>query len=316
MRHTDESYALMLLTLPMSASGSETPRPLDGEEAGRVAAQLSLAGNRGLDSLMGLDVPGVMRALDTSEDAAYRICLLLDRDMQLGRLIEECEGEDVQIVTPLDAAYPALISRRLGQYMSPALFARGSLSLAQGDSIGILGVSGVKTDERAAKGVKALCLNAAANGFGLVTCEEPGVCRLALKSALELGGRLICPLAGGLHAFGAQVTRALEEGSLLLLSQTHPRHQALAADERERTRLMMALSRAAFIVTTDGKRGEIELAKKANCGYVYVYDDDAYPQNRSLLGRDFIPVDELGYFDIATNAALWTQPEVQQLSFL
>ena len=227
MRHSDEAYAMMLLTLPMTP-GDSAPKALSGEELAFLAGQLSLGGKAQLSALLGADVPGLMRSLGIGEDEAYRLCTLLDRDMQLVHLMDECGGEGIEIITPFDAEYPELVRRRMGVYLSPALFVCGQVALLRAEYIGVLGISGIRTDKRASEGVEALGINAAINGFGIVTGEEAGICRIARESALKHDGRLICALSGDLRGFCKAHSKAINQGNLLALSQAHPKRSTSA----------------------------------------------------------------------------------------
>ncbi len=316
MRHSDEAYAMMLLTLPMNPGGDSAPKALSGEELAFLAGQLSLSGKAQLSSLLGADVPELMGRLGIGEDEAYRLCTLLDRDMQLVHLMDECESEGIEIVTPFDAAYPELVRRRMGAYSSPALFACGQLALVGAEYVGILGISGIKTDKRASEGVEALCINAAINGFGIVTSEEPGICRAARESALKHDGRLVCALGGSLRGFAKAHAKAIHQGNLLALSQAHPGSEGGAGAAFPRNQLIFALSRAAFVLTSDGRRSEADAARKAGCEHLYAYADEAYALNRSLYSKGFEPVGELKSFDVATKAADWMRPDAEQLRFL
>jgi predicted Rossmann fold nucleotide-binding protein DprA/Smf involved in DNA uptake len=318
MRHTDEAYAMMLLTLPLDPGGEGALRPLSAEEFSAVAGQLDLSGENSLGSLMGLDVAGVMRLLGTDEATAYRLCLLMDRDMQLSRLIDECADDQTEIVTPFDSAYPQGVKRRLGLYCSPALFAKGNLELLQAPYLGILGISGVQTTQRARTGVRALVMRAAVNGLGVVAGDEMGACRAAREEALRQDARLVCALTGGLKTFARQEENvaALSQGNMLLLSGAHPLSGPGAQEAARRNRVVFALSQAAFVITTDGRRGEAEAARRGWCRHLYVYNDEAYPQNASLASRGFEKVDDLESFSVADRAEEWLRPDAEQLSFL
>ena len=318
MRHTDEAYAMMLLTLPLDPGGEGLLKPLSADELAAVAGRLDLNSEKNLGSLMGLDVAGAMRLLGADESFAYRLCLLMDRDMQLSRLIDECADDDTEIVTPFDGAYPQGVKRRLGIYSSPAFFAKGSLELLQAPYLGILGISGVQTTSRARAGVKALVTRAAVNGLGIAAGDEMGACRAAREDALEQDARLCCVLSGGMKAFSQQAenAKALRQGNLLLISCAHPQSAAGSQDAAQRNRLLFALSQAAFVITTDGRRGESEALRRGWCEHLYVHQDDNYPQNASLAAKGFEAVSDLEGFSVSDHAEAWLRPDAEQLSFL
>ena len=59
-----------------------------------------------------------------------------------------------------------------------------------------------------------------------------------------------------------------------------------------------------------------EAARRGWCRHLYVYDDEAYPQNASLASRGFEKVDDLESFSVADRAEDWLRPDAEQLSFL
>ncbi len=318
MYHSDDAFAMMLLTLPLSPMGDSTVRPLSFDELSALAGKLGVESEGRLSRLLGQDMFSLMRLFGIDEEYAYRLCLLLGRDMLLSRLVEDCVSKGTEIVTPFDEPYPENVKQRLGVYYSPIFFAKGNLALLEAPYVGITGISGIRTAPEVKKGIEHLLYTCALNNFGLVTGEEAGVCRLAAGYALENESRLICALTGGFDDFTTDEGHAyaIEDGSMLVLSTAHPAAAPNPAVSPLRNKLIFTLSHACFVLTTDLRRGEADAAKKKLCDYNYVLTDPSLPQNASLVNKGFEPIRDLSSFDTATHAAKWRRPLAQQMSFL
>ncbi len=318
IEHNDDAYVMMLLTMPLSPMSDGALSPLKTDEFAFLASQLERSGSLNLGQLLGQDVGGLQNLLDIDEEFAYRLCMLLSRQLILGRLIEDCLSSGTEIVTPFDRQYPESILRRLGATQSPVLFLQGDPALLNADSIGITGISGVKTSQEMRHGLERLVIRAALNGFGLVTGSEAGVCRLAVGYALENEGRAVCVLTGGLEDFTSDSAHAyaLSSGNMAVLSPAHPASKPLAQLLPLRNRLIFCLSRAAFIVTSDGKRSETEVLRKKLCDYTYLLTDPSLPLNEVLRQKGFTETDDLRNLDIDSLSRSWKTPGVEQISFL
>lgn len=310
MRHTDESFTAMLLTLPLAGEGTEAVKPLSGAELGYIAAQLSLMGNGDLSTLMGRDVSALMRLIGLTEAEAYRLCILLGRDLLLYKLLEDCMDRGISVLTPFDAGYPARLKGNLGGIKAPPVFVKGSMELLGADYVGILGIEGVKTPPSILSGVTDLVSQAAEYGLGIATENSLGACRAARSAAEQYGARLICALDGGINAPGGKYEKQIDEGTALLISLSHP---DAPAGTRDVTQLICALSCAAFIATADGKREEAEIARQKLCDYLYVFDSDVLPGNAAAASRGF---EKIVRADVAANYDKWTGNRGEQLSFL
>ena len=318
VRHNDAAYVMMLLGMPLSPMSDGALNPLNAEEFSVLAAALYPNTAVRIEDLIRQDIYALQGKMRLDDEFINRLSLLLSRQMILGRLIEDCQDEGTEILTPFDQQYPQGIKKRLGTYQSPVLFVKGNVQLLEAGYIGILGVSGIKTTDAMRRGVERLVNRAAINRFGLVTGAEPGVCRLAAGFALENEGRLVCVLTGGLNEFASDSGHAyaIESGNLLALSAAHPAARAKNTLLPARNRLIFALSRAAFIVTSDGKRSETEALRKRLCDEVYLLTDPALPLNAALKQKGFKETEDLNLLDIDALSKNWSAPEAQQLSFL
>lgn len=304
----------MLLTLPLAAQGETEVRPLTPSEYYGVLGRLDMDSARHPGILMGKDIPQIMRLLSVSEAMAYRLCILMDRDTLLYKLLDECMDTNTEIVTWADAECPAQLAAR--QDLSPAMFVRGPLSLLQTDCLGILGISGIRTPDDVERGLNCIADQAAINGLGIVTGGEPGAGRVVRRRTLQNDGRLVCVLNGGMNAFctESEYAQSLVNGNLLVISQTHPDARADEADTAERNRLIFCLSCAALVAAADAKRSEAEAVRRQMCDYLYVLHHEELPQNLPLEERGFEAVSDLAAFVSAARVAAWTGLKAQQIS--
>lgn len=316
IEHNDDAYVMMLLTMPLSPIGDGSLAPLTADEFASLGALLEPNTSVRLRQLLGQDVAGLESMLGIGEEFAYRLCLLLSRQLLLGRLIEDTLNSGTEIITPFDRQYPENLKRRLGLYQCPALFLKGNPDLLNARYIGVTGISGIKTTPDLRNGLERLVMRAAINGFGLITGSEAGVCRLAAGFALENDGRIVCALTGGFDDFTTDAGHAfaIKCGNMAVVSPAHPASKPNNGLLPLRNRLIFCLSRAAFVVTSDGKKSETEAVRRKYCDHAYLLTDPALPLNATLKQKGFDEVSDLGSLDVDSLSALWQQPKAEQLS--
>lgn len=318
MRHNDDAFTAMLLTLPLTADREELVRPLSSLEFSALTERMSAKGAGRIGELIGLDVSGIMRLLDLSEADAYRLCMLLSRTMPLSYAMERFYEQNLELLTLYDAPYPERLLSRLGSEAPAAMYACGELSLLNAPLVGIFGIAGVKMNKTVEANLKALVRGIVNEGFGIVTSSELGACYLAENEAIACGGKVVCVLAGDLmrktneEAYAA----AIAGKNMLLLSLVHPDAPYTAVHAQARNRVVFALSRASFIATTDGKRGEYEALRHRLCDWIYAFDTPEPAGNRIAIARGATPVNDIQQMDFFQYARNWRMASAEQLSFL
>ncbi|MBR5258630.1 MAG: DNA-processing protein DprA [Clostridia bacterium] len=318
MQHNDKAYAYMLLTLPLTA-GEESALPLTSKEVAWIAGRLDINDSRGIGQLIGLEEIQLMNLLSIGSEEAYRIRLLLDRNMPLAKLIEDCITSRIDILTPFGKDYPARLIRALGKYNCPVLFAKGNVDLLKGCNIGLNGIGGVKTSESLKSGLKAFAGELVHNGFGIISQDAPGACRHAVKEMLDLSGNTVLMAQAGLNVCGqemnSELASKLEQN--LIIGLCHPDRQDDSKNTALRTRTLFALSQAVFVLSTDARRGEQEAARLKLCDDLYVLESPECEANASLANKGFKTVKDIGDFSVSAVAGKWhSSDEYNQLSFL
>ncbi len=318
MRHTDESFTTMLLTLPLAADSAELVAPLSNQEFAQLSRRAAAAGLNGIGRLMGMDVSGIMRLLDASEQEAYRLCMLLSRTMPLSYALERFIDKNIDVLTRGDSLFPSRLSDRLEDDAPNTMYVKGSIDLLQTPLIGIFGISGVKLEPDADRGLRELIKGVASQGYTIITASELGACRRAENMALSEGAQLVVVVAGDMTALseGAMYKNALSHGDALFVSLAHPDAAYSAQNAQARNRFVYAMSQAAFIATTDGKRGETEAARKKICPKLYAFDTETPPGNRAVIARGIAPLRDVRLIDFRQYAENWKLANGEQTTFL
>ena len=285
MGHNDDAYAAMLLTMALSPNKEEYARPMSTPEFRRFEAAARESSFRGIGKLLDMDISGLMIYLGLTEDEAYRAYTLLHRGMQLSYALEGFSGEGIEVVTQYDAGYPERLRLKLGDNAPPAFYLCGDGGLLGRPAIAIVGVSGVRTTPEVRQAIETLVRGAVARGMSVITGGEPGVSRMAASLVSEQGGTLVDLLGGGMreHLHGDGIALLVGSGRAAVLSLEHPDAMFTVSHAMARNRLLFALSDAAFVFNTDGRRGELEALQSRACDWIYAWS--AYAGNRPLIAR-------------------------------
>lgn len=317
MQHNDDAFTAMLLTLPLSANKEEMVRPLSSAEFSVLLERVEASSLRNMGDLIGMDISGIMSQLQLPEAEAYRLCMLLSRTMPLSYAMERYYEQSIDILTMMDAVYPARLTERLKSDAPTAMYLCGDESILSHPMIGILGISGVKMDKKAEEGVRMLVRAIHNEGFGIITSSEPGACRVAEKEAFEIGAKLVCVLAGDLMKKKDEemYAEAIARKQAVLVSLVHPDAPHTGVHAVSRNRVVYAMSHAAFIATTDAKRGESEAMRKRLCDWLYVFDTPSPTGNRIVISRGATPVQHIEKMNFSKYAENWRMADAEQLSF-
>ena len=314
MAHTDDAYAAMLLTLALSPNREEYARPLSTAEFRRFEAAARESSFHGIGKLMDMDISGLMIYLGLTEEESYRAYTLLHRGVQLSYALEGYAGEGIEIVTQYDATYPQRLRRKLGEAAPPCFYLCGSADLMNKPAVAIAGVSGVRTTPEAHDAVAAIIRSAIAQGYAVVTGGEPGVARMAAGLVAGQGGCLIDILGGGMreHLKDDAIAQLVGEGRAAVLSLEHPDAMFTVSHAIARNRLLFALSDAAFIFNTDGRRGELDALQNRTCDWIYAWE--GYAGNRPLIARGAVPFDAPTDERLREMSRHWASSSAQQLN--
>ena len=314
MYYGDDAFATMLLTVSLSPNRAEYVRPLSTPEYRRISQRAGASSVGRLGGLLGVDISGVMQLLAVPEEEAYRIFTLLNRGVQLSYALEAFEQKGIQAFTCFDNGYPQKLKSRMEAGAPPSLFFAGNRALFDRPAISVIGVSGIKTTPEVRQSIEAIVLGAKELGFPVIAGGELGVSRVAEGLILEHGGKLIVAVAGGLqeHALEETVAKLLADGRAALLSVEHPESLFTIPHAIARNKIIFALSQAAFVFNTDGKRGETDALKNRLCNWIYAHT--GCPANRALVSRGAVPFGALDLEGFRALSEHWKGTGAEQIN--
>jgi predicted Rossmann fold nucleotide-binding protein DprA/Smf involved in DNA uptake len=318
MIHNDDAFTTMLLTVPITPDKEELARPLSAAEFARLDELAVKTRPGSLGALIDIDMSGLMLRYGMREADAYRVCLLLARNLPLSFLLERLAASDIDLVTLYDAPYPTRIRSALGEKTPPTLFLRGRPELFRQSAIAILGAVPPRGD--AEVHVRSLVRQATEQDYVILTDGMTGLGRIAEDEAYLSGGRVISFLSGSLmdRVQKPMLSKLIEERRGAAVSPLHPEALPTRPHGLARGRCLYAQATATFVFGCETKKGDTwqcasDALRDRTCRYVYAWEPSPFPGNRALIERGAIPF--AGPVNFSQMAALWQGAEAEQLSF-
>jgi len=223
------------------------------------------------------------------------------RDKLVGQvfLAEQLQHERIEMLTVLDAAYPALLKAPLTRsHIPPVLFYAGDLDILKRQTIAIIGSRNASADSLAF--TRAVSQRLAADGTNVISGYARGVDRAAFDGATDSeDGHTTVVLPQGIRTLSGVQMRALqpriEAGQVLLLSQFHPDAPWFMRRAMERNHVVTGLAQVVIVAESGSKGGTWEGATGAlkRGRRVYVRqsrDDQSLAGNQLLLGKGALPL--------------------------
>ena len=317
MQYCDDAYAVMLLTMALTANREEYARPLSTQEFRRLDAAVRASELRSPGKLLGLDISGLMQQLGITEEEAYRIFTLLNRSVQLTYSLEGFLEQGIEVVTQYDRRYPRRLILRLGEAAPPVFYIAGNAELLNRPMLAVVGNSGVKTSPVVRASVEKIVSEARRLGYAVVTGGELGVGRLALNCTAAGEGVQVDVLGGNLAGLAGHVHEPTfielsAQQRTAAVSLEHPEALFTVSHAIARNKVLFALAEAAFVFNSDGKRGEIDAIRDRVCDYVYAWD--GYPGNQPILAKGAQPFASAENLDFDDLRRRWLASRAEQLS--
>lgn len=135
--------------------------------------------------------------LGYSAEMAVRIVELLKDQAILDYYLTKGRRFDCVPLTRAGESYPLRVRKSLGDDSPGCLWAKGDLSLLSEPSISLVGSRDLREDNRYF--AQQLGIQAAKQGFALVSGNARGADKTAQESCLAAGGRVICVVADSLE---------------------------------------------------------------------------------------------------------------------
>ena len=314
MKHNDDAYAAMLLTMALSPNKEEYARPYSVQEFRRFEEAARASRYRGIGRLLDVDISGLMMYLGISEEEGYRAFTLLHRNIQLSYALEGYMMEGLDIVTQYDDEYPRRLERKLGPSAPPCFYRCGDAEILNRPCVAIMGISGVKTTPEVREAIEQLVRGAVERGYVVATGGELGVSRVAQGIVAQSSGTLLDILGGGMHDHlkDDAIAALVGQGRCAVLSLEHPDAMFTVSHAIARNKLLFALADAAFIFSTDGHRGEVDALQNRTCDWIYAWE--GYPGNGPLISRGARPIKNLQGIDLQEMSRHWNSSRAEQIN--
>jgi predicted Rossmann fold nucleotide-binding protein DprA/Smf involved in DNA uptake len=289
-RRSDAEIVALLLVQRLVDSGTS---PLKTSEFASIQEAVG-----DLGQLLGADAECISALAGVGLDMGERIAALLEVATSFAFALEDAEHGGLRVLTRVGDDYPSILLDRLGRMAPPILYLLGDLDLTNTPGFGVVGSRDV--GEEGATVARRAAAMAAEHDLGVVSGGAKGVDRLAMGAALEAGGKAVGVLADSLlrAARDADVRRAINDGSLCLLTPYKPTVGFTVANAMGRNKLIYALAGATLVVACDREKGgswsgAVE-ALRQDISPVLVWTGlGAGDGNRPLVERGAQPIDDI-----------------------
>lgn len=229
-------------------------------------------------------------AMGYSGEAAEHIVSLLGEEALLTRYLQKAGARKCVPLTRQDSRYPLPVRRRLGLDSPGCLWAKGDLSILDGPKISLVGCRSLMEENR--RFAREAGLQAAAQGFTLVSGNAAGADQTAQNACLEAGGKVICVVADALHSH-------LEAERVLYLSEEDYDEAFSALRALRRNRVIHTLGEGVLVAQCADGRGGTWSGTRQNLGAgwtkVCCFQDGSRGAKALIsLGATPVSVSELG----------------------
>lgn len=170
--------------------GDPARKPLTTPQLRKLAQRVRGAANP--TELRDL-TPEDLTALGYGPGEAAHIVGLLEEEFRLEHYLRKAEKAGCVPLTWLSPDYPGLLRQRLGDDAPACLWAKGDLSLLRRPMIGLVGSRDLSSENR--RFARAAGIQAARQGYAIVSGNARGADRTAQDACLEAGGRVISIVA-------------------------------------------------------------------------------------------------------------------------
>jgi DNA processing protein len=202
------------------------------------------------------------RELATHGSARTAFEALGERRADPAQLARVCAAQDIQLLTPADGGYPALL--RVIPDAPPVLYARGSLAALVRPSVAIVGAR--RCSRTGADVAAALAASLAERGLSVISGLARGIDTAAHRAAARTGVTVAVIGSGLARPYPAAnrgLVNAIVAADGLLLSEYPPWHGARRHHFPERNRLISGIAMAVVVVEAGEHSGSLITARMA-----------------------------------------------------
>ena len=231
--------------------------------------------------------------LGFNRQSAQRILQLLSQEEQLDWYLNRAVANDCCPITRISAGYPLQLRMRLGMDSPGCLWAKGDVSLLDTQKIALVGSRDLHREN--ARFAHQVGVQAAQQGYTLVSGNARGADITAQEACLEAGGHVISVVADGL------MDHPLREG-VLYLSEDGYDLGFSAQRALSRNRVIHAMSQAVLVAQCTLAKGGTWSGTvknlKENWSPVFCFRDGSEAVTQlTQMGANSIMVDQLKSLD-------------------
>lgn len=269
-------------------------KPYEPSEWSRLAESLLKAELQPYDLTVMSD--NELRNLNFTDTEINRLHQLLNRGGSLAFELEKYESMGISVVTRADKGYPKRLKIKLGKSCPPLFYYAGDLNLVEQKCIGFVGSRNIDdNDSRFAEKIVSTVNSA---GYSVVSGGARGIDTVSADFSINSGNQAVVFLADSMvkRIRNRQITTAVQNGQLLLLSAFKPDMGFTSATAMMRNKYIYAQSVGTVVVRSDYKKGgtwngAIDCIKH-KINPVFCWNNIEYKGNQELIKLGAVPIDE------------------------
>lgn len=185
-------------------------------------------------------------AAGVEKQLAEKTLVLLDDTLQLNAYLSRARRTGCTPITRANPGYPVALRKRLGLEAPGCLWAKGNLDILSMPSVSLVGSRALK--ERNRRFAREVGIQAAKQGFALISGNARGADSAAQDACLEAGGYVVSVLADSLNEYCPDAHR-------LYLSEDDYDECFSVLRALHRNRVIHALSDGVFVAQCTLERG-------------------------------------------------------------
>lgn len=188
MTGAERGFALLCSHL-----GDPQRKALTAARFRQLARRVKTAKNPGQDRDLELSD---LNALGIGQEEARQILELLSEEQRLDHYLRRAQRAGCRMLTRFNGLYPAALENALGEDAPPVLWSKGDVELLSGPMIALVGCRDILPQN--AEFARQAGIQAARQGFTLISGNARGADKIAQNACLESGGRVISVVADSL----------------------------------------------------------------------------------------------------------------------
>jgi predicted Rossmann fold nucleotide-binding protein DprA/Smf involved in DNA uptake len=251
---SEDAKAILLLCGVFGDKEKTGDGPLSLTEYNRLASWLKDNGYRPRDLVAGEAFEALHQESAVGFDLA-RVERLLARGAAVAFAIERWMNKGSWVVCRSDVDYPGRLRAHLGKQAPPILYGFGDRQLLSAGGLAVVGSRNV--DQEGAEFASEAARHAAREGMSIVSGGARGVDQVAMKAALEEGGKAVGVMASNLlrSALRPDARNAIRSARLTLISPYHPEAGFNVGNAMDRNKLIYAIGDLAVVVSAEFEKG-------------------------------------------------------------